>query len=422
MHRARSRASPRSREHRAHQRSSSTARPAVGTHAPNRSSPVATAPLKKPMPSHVESHLRDALQRVAPGTALREGLERILRGRTGAIIVLGDGKAVADVSAGGFAINIEFTPARLRELAKMDGGIVLSRDTSQIRSAAVHFMPNSDRDATESGTRHRTAEHVSVVTGLPVVTVSASMNIIALFVDGHRHTLDRPEVILDRANQALNTLERYRERLESVMDHLTSQELEGSASVRDLALALQRQEMVRRIVSEISSYALELGTEGRLVTLQLEELAAGTEGNTDTLLRDYGALRLLAADAGSRLPAGLEYLLEPDLEEDEVVARQTASLAELSSADLVDLGCVAQILGVNPGTSSIDQVVEPRGLRLLGHVRNLPRGVAERLAEQLGGLQGILAAEPSELKAVEGVGEHRARIIRETLGRIAEHH
>ncbi len=372
------------------------------------------------MPSSYDALLKDTLLRTAPGTALREGLERILRGRTGALIVLGESKKVSEVSTGGFLIHTEFSAARLRELAKMDGGIVLNKDATMIHSAAVHFMPDSTIEAIESGTRHRTAERMSVDTGFPVIAVSASMNIIALFINGHRYSLDRTELILERANQALNTLERYRERLESVMQHLSTQEIEASVSLRDVATAVQRQEMVRRIVGEISTYALELGTEGRLVTLQLEELASGTEGNTELLLRDYAGIlpaERASSSAASDLP---DFVSDDTLEEGGVIQAQLAALASLSNAQLVDLAEVAAILGVHEGLESLDDLVEPRGHRLLSQMRNVPKTVSDRIVEHFGGLQSLLAASIEELMEVEGVGGHRARIVRETLSRMAE--
>ncbi|GAA1352055.1 DNA integrity scanning diadenylate cyclase DisA [Falsarthrobacter nasiphocae] len=386
-----------------------------------------------------DSLLRETLKRVAPGTPLREGLERILRGRTGALIVLGEGPEIDSISHGGFVIDTEFTPARLRELAKMDGGIVLSRDGSRIRSAAVHLLPQSATTATESGTRHRTAEQTSLATGMPVITVSASMNIISLFTDGTRYALDRPELILERANQALNTLERYRERLESVMHHLTQQELEATVSVRELATAVQRQEMVRRIIHEISTYTLELGAEGRLVTLQLEELASGTEGNTELLLRDYAGLDIHdrahpgaegsssaqpttagAAPKAPQEPASPKAEAAAAKATAKVIADQLAALAELTSAELVDLSKVAAILGVESSVQSLDRLVQPRGHRILGQIRNLPRSVSDRIVARFDGLQGLLAASTEELMSVDGVGEQRARIVRETLSRMAE--
>jgi diadenylate cyclase len=159
---------------------------------------------------------RAALAAVAPGTALRDGLERILRGSTGALIVLGFDQAVADLCSGGFELNVEFSATRLRELAKMDGAIVLDGAAHTIVRAAVQLVPDPSIPTDEAGTRHRTAERVARQTQHTVISVSKSMRIIALFIDGTRFVLEESAAVLSHANQALATLERYRRRLDEI--------------------------------------------------------------------------------------------------------------------------------------------------------------------------------------------------------------
>jgi diadenylate cyclase len=344
-----------------------------------------------------EDALKATLARVAPGTALRDGLERILRGRTGALIVLGYDKQVEDISSGGFDIGIEFSPTRLRELAKMDGAIVCDKDAATIFKAAVQLVPDPSIPTQESGTRHRTAERVAIQTGLPVISVSQSMQIIALYVDGIRHVLEGSEPVLARANQALATLERYRARLDQVTNSLSALEIEAMVTLRDVAVTLQRQEMVRRISEEISQYVLELGVDGRLLSLQLDELTSGLGPDSGMILRDYSGVK-----GGIDVDAALE------------------TLQTFSSTDLIDLGRIASVLGIQPGTDSLEAVVQPRGYRLLSAVKSVPRAVADRLVDHFGGLQNLMAANIDDLMAVDGIGEQRARLIREGLSRIAE--
>jgi diadenylate cyclase len=230
-----------------------------------------------------EESLRATLGRVAPGTPLRDGLERILRGRTGALIVLGSDRTIDSICSGGFDIGIEFSPTRLRELAKMDGAIICDKDAGNILRAAVQLVPDSSIETQESGTRHRTAERVAKQTGVPVISVSQSMQIIALYVNGLRHVLEGSENVLARANQALATLERYVARLDQVTSSLSALEIEAMVTVRDVAVTLQRQEMVRRISEEISQYVLELGDDGRLLSLQLDELTVGRGPGSDVI-------------------------------------------------------------------------------------------------------------------------------------------
>jgi len=343
--------------------------------------------------------LRATLAAVAPGTALRDGLERILRGGTGALIVLGYDKVVEGLCTGGFVLDVEFSATRLRELAKMDGAIVVDRDCTKIVRAAVQMVPDPAIPTDESGTRHRTADRVNKQTGLPVISVSQSMSIIALYVDDARYVLEASTQILSRANQALATLERYKLRLDEVSGTLSALEIEDLVTVRDVCAVAQRLEMVRRIAHEIESYVVELGTDGRLLTLQLDELIAGVEPDRELVARDY-----LPAATGRRA---------------RTVADVMTDLDALDSLELLDLSAVARALGLSGG-EGVDSVVSPRGYRLLARVPRLPGAVVDRLVEHFGSLQKLLAASIDDLQTVDGVGESRARSVREGLSRLAE--
>ncbi len=230
---------------------------------------------------------RDALAVVAPGTALRDGLERIVRGNTGALVVLGSDPVVAAICSGGFELDAPFSATRLRELAKMDGAIVVDRDGDRILRAAVQLVPDPRLPTQESGTRHRTAERVARQTGFPVITVSKSMRTIAVFTGGQRYVLEDSSALLARAHQALATLERYKRRADNAAGALTALEIEDRATVRDIAIAAQRLEMAARVTGEIAGYLVELGTDGGLLSMQLDELVAGTAEERALLLRDY---------------------------------------------------------------------------------------------------------------------------------------
>ena len=218
-----------------------------------------------------------ALRLVAPGTQLREGLDRILQARMGALIVVGDGPEVLSVCSGGFLLDAEFTPQRLSELAKMDGAIILASDTSRVARANVHLVPDPNVPTSENGTRHRTAERVGRQLDVPVITASEDMSLVAIHRRGEKHTLEPIPRVLARADQALQILGRYKSRLDAVSGSLSALEVEDLVTVRDVATVLQRAEMVRRIAEEIEGYVIELGADGRMVMLQLEELVGGVE-------------------------------------------------------------------------------------------------------------------------------------------------
>ena len=347
-----------------------------------------------------EDLLRTTLAAVAPGTALRDGLERILRGNTGGLIVLGHDRAVEALCTGGFTLDVEFSATRLRELAKMDGAVVVTSDLNRIVRAGVQLVPDPNIPTEETGTRHRTAERVAKQTGNPVISVSQSMRIIALYVDGRRYVLDDSAAILSRANQALATLERYKLRLDEVAGTLSALEIEDLVTVRDAMAVLQRLEMVRRIAAEIEGYVVELGTDGRLLILQLDELMAGVEGERELVVRDY-----LVTGSGRRQRTVEQALTELDV---------------LTGGDLLDLQVIGKALGYAASADALEAAVSPRGYRLLAKVPRLPRLVVDRLVEHFGGLQKLLAAGIDDLQTVEGVGETRARSVREGLSRLAE--
>ncbi|CAA9301398.1 MAG: DNA integrity scanning protein DisA [uncultured Friedmanniella sp.] len=339
------------------------------------------------------SGLFEHLARMAPGTPLRDGFERILRGRTGALVVLGRNHVSDAVSTGGFGLDVPFSPTALRELAKMDGAIVLDLECDRIVSAGVQLMPDASIGTVETGTRHRTADRVARQSGLPVVSVSASMSTISLFIDGHRHVFEQSDAILSRANQALQTLERYRARVSEVTVRLSSLEVQDQVTVSDVALVAQRLEMVRRLNAELDGYVVELGSDGRLLALQLYELSAGLDDLRELLERDYRP----DGDAGFSF----------------------ASLAGLDLSELLDPLAVARTLGFG-GQNHLDTRVSARGYRQVAQINRLPVGLGARLIEHFGSLQALFGATSTELQAVEGVGESRARTIRDGLLRLAD--
>ncbi|MDR1426654.1 MAG: DNA integrity scanning diadenylate cyclase DisA [Bifidobacteriaceae bacterium] len=345
-----------------------------------------------------EELMRATLVSVAPGTELRDGLDRVLRGRTGALVVLGFDPLVESISSGGFALDVEFSAPRLRELAKMDGAVIVDRAHNRIVRAGVQLLPDSRIETGESGTRHRTAERVAKQTGFPAISVSQSMHTVAIYAGGLRHVLEDTDEIASRAKQALATLERYRDRLDEVSGTLSALEVEDLVTVRDVAQVAQRSEMVGRIADEIDSMVLELGTEGRLLHLQYEELVSGVATDRRLLVQDY--------------LAGL-----PNAES---VATALATLRGTDQATLLELDPTAAVLGLAESAADLDSPVSPRGYRLIHRIPRVPTQIATRLVEHFGTLQRILAATMEDLQGVEGVGDQLARAIREGLSRIAE--
>lgn len=344
--------------------------------------------------------LRETVGRLAPGTALRDGLERILRGRTGALIVLGYDDGVEAICDGGFAIDVRYAPTRLRELSKMDGAVVLSSDGSRIMRANVQLVPDPSIPTDESGTRHRSAERSAIQTGYPVISVSHSMSIVTVYVAGERHVVADSATILSRANQAIATLERYKTRLDEVSRQLSTAEIEDFVTLRDVMTVVQRLEMVRRISQEIDNDAVELGTDGRQLRLQLEELLGGNDTARELIMRDYHA--------------------NPEPPTKAQVASTLDELDTLSDTELLDFTALARVFGYPSTAEAQDISLAARGYRAMAGIPRLQFAHVDLLVRSFGSLQGLLAASASDLQQVEGIGAMWARHVREGLSQLAE--
>ncbi|HEY3019500.1 MAG TPA: DNA integrity scanning diadenylate cyclase DisA [Solirubrobacteraceae bacterium] len=344
-----------------------------------------------------EPRLVKALEMVAPGTALREGLDNILHARTGGLLVIGEPDELSFLFSGGIKLEVDYTAPLLFQLAKMDGAIVLNANATKIAAANVQLIPDPTILSLETGTRERTAERVSKQTDSLVVAVSQRREVVSLYVDGAKYVLDEIPVVLAKANQALATLDKYRTRLDQVSTRLTALEFEGGATLHDVLTVLQRAELVTRMAVEIERYIVELGTEGRLIEMQLEETMVGVAADKAALVHDY-----LAENTDDAFAAALD------------------QVGRLPHQDLLDFGRLAEVLGYDRKLNTLDYPVSPRGYRILGRIPRLPRLVVSNIVRDFGGLDEMLAATDSELEAVEGVGEIRAKDIREGLRRLQE--
>ncbi|AWB84646.1 DNA integrity scanning diadenylate cyclase DisA [Corynebacterium liangguodongii] len=350
-------------------------------------------------PSDPSARLRDTLELLAPGTALRDGLERIQRGHTGGLIVLGDDDAVVDICDGGIEFDVPFSPTLLRELSKMDGAVVLSSDLSRIVRANVQLVPSPSYPTAETGTRHRAAERTALHTGVPTVSVSASMNTLTLYAHGQRHLLDEPAVLTARANQALSTVERYRGRLDLAGQRLFVAEMNDYATVADVLNVLQRQLMLQRAVGDMDRGIVELGVDSRQLALQLTELRGTIDEDVEMLVRDYIAAATVPGD--------------------EQVAEALASLGQLPDSELLNTALLARALGLPATEENLMQSVAPRGYRALSRVPRVQKFLMDHVVAEFGTLAELLSADPERLAGAEHVSPLWARHIYEGLRRMA---
>jgi diadenylate cyclase len=339
-----------------------------------------------------------AIETIAPGTPIRQAVDDVIRSHEGALIVIGDPAELSFLYSGGIRLDAPFRPQLLYELAKMDGAIIVDAAIKRLAWANVQLMPDSTIPSEETGTRHRTAERVAKQTGALVVSVSQQRETVTVFVGPARYQLDPVADVLAKTNQALGTLETYRQRLEQVLTRLTALEFQNAVVLDDVLVTLQRAEMTSRMAERIKRDCVELGSEGRLIRLQLEELVGNVPADRDAIVRDYHAV---SADAEATL--ALE------------------GLRALRYQDLLEFDRLVELLGYPRGSSPLDTSVQPRGYRVLSHIPRVPDMVVRRVVADFGSLDTVVRASQRDLEAVDGVGAVRAREIREGLRRLQEH-
>ncbi len=342
--------------------------------------------------------LLSALKQVAPGTPLRSGIDDIIRAELGALIVIGDPNELAFLFSGGMRLDLPLTSQLLYELAKMDGAIVVSRDLQKLVYANVQLMPDTSIASSETGTRHRTAERVAKQTDALVVSISQQRETVTIFVGDLRYQLGEISDTLARTNQALGTLETYRTRLDQGLTRLTALEFQSAVVLDDVLVVLQRAEMTTRMAAEIDRNCVELGEEGRLIRMQLDELMEDVPRDKAAIVNDY------------------ERTGEP--------ANAAASLEKLSRIEypkVLEFEELAEALGYPRETNPLDHSVQPRGYRVLSHIPRLPDSVIRHVVRDFESLDAVVRASHRDLEAVDGVGAVRAREIREGLRRLQEH-
>jgi diadenylate cyclase len=345
-----------------------------------------------------DPQLLAAIEKIAPGTPLRQAVDDIIRSHEGALIVIGDPHELSFLYSGGLKLDAPYRPQLLYELAKMDGAIIVDSAIKRLAWANVQLMPDPTIPSVETGTRHRTAERVAKQTGALVVSVSQQRETVTIFVGQARYQLDPVADVLAKTNQALGTLETYRMRLDQVMTRLTALEFQNAVVLDDVLVTLQRAEMTSRMAERIDRDTIELGSEGRLIRLQLEELVGNVPAERDAIVRDYHA-----AGGGPEATLALE------------------GLRALAYQGLLDFDRLGELLGVARGVSALDHSMQPRGYRVLSHIPRLPESAVRKVVAHFDSLDAVVRASQRDLEAVEGVGSVRAREIREGLRRLQEH-
>ena len=338
-----------------------------------------------------EEAFREALLLMAPGTTIRNAISAIIQSGTGALLCFGNPKRLLSLSEGGVSLDEQVTPQILYELSKMDGAIILNEDGTRIHAANRFLKPNAKLHSDETGTRHRTAQRLADQANCMVIAVSSRRSSVTLYCHDKRHMLDTIPTLVNKAVQAVQTLEKYMGALNQAMQELTVREFQDVVTIFDVCKAVQRTEMVLRISNEIEPYIIELGTEGRLIGLQMEELLLPVK-EAKLTVKDY-----------YRAKSNFGY------------TEAAAKISDISQNELLSLGSISQALGYGPKLRSIDTYLSPRGYRVLTSTHRLSNQIIENLVQRFGSLQAVMRAPKDDLVEVEGVGEVLAERVRVSL-------
>lgn len=341
--------------------------------------------------------IEEVLKQIAPGTQIRNGLENILNAKTGALIAIADNPEIMNLVDGGFKLDVDFTPARLYELAKMDGAIILSSDFKRILYANTQLIPSPNITTSETGTRHRTAERTAKQTGGMVISISQRRGIITLFKGNSRYVLKDSATVISKANQALQIVEKYKKVFDNKINVLNEYEFNDIVTLENVITAIQRAEMVMKIVEEVNKAIDELGEEGRFLQMQLAETVGDLEKEEQFIIKDY-------------IAPGKKRTSEKIVDE----------LRKIEYEKLLKSDKIANLLGYEAFDNYDEVGVYTRGYRILNKIPRMPSNIVENLVKSFKSFQHILVADIQRLDDVDGIGEVRARTIKQSLKRMQE--
>ena len=322
-----------------------------------------------------------------PGEPLRKGVDLIADKKTGALIVIGNSNKLEKISSGGIALkNCIYSPEMLSELAKMDGAIIVDESISNILKANVHLNPSDNLQTSETGTRHRTAERVSIETGLKVLAVSEESSAIKVFHNLKVRELEEPSVILGRVNESLQSVDRMRRRFDEVLLELGELEIEDTITNQQVLTVIQRGELLTRLANQVNIEAVNLGEEAGIVMIQIESLESGVENTLSLVLKDH-------------LPS----------KKYRNIKKVKDQISNLTYEELNTISHLGSVLHMEP----LDEISTPRGFRVLARLPGLPDNLHDPLIQKFKTLPKLLGAPTEKLFQVDGIGRNRAQQLRE---------
>ena len=332
--------------------------------------------------NELQKRMEQAIRLTAPGQPIRTALDMIIAGHLGALICVGDTENVLAAGNDGFPLNISFTSNRLFELSKMDGAIVIDGDLTQILRANFHLNPDPSLATSETGMRHRTAARMSVLTDAIVISVSARRAVVNVYVHGKSYEIQPVTTIMSSVNQLVATLQ------------TTRQSLDDYVTLADITGIFSSFEIMQQAKTELKDCIVKLGNQGKLVQMQLEQLAGSSmDTEYDLMIRDY------ASDSSE---ANAEKI--------------RAELARMTPKDLSDPQHVAAVLGYDDLDE--DSVMTPLGLRTLSRVSVVRDGVAEKIVDEYGSLQELMDDISEDPERLGDFGVNNPAILADSLYRM----
>ena len=328
-----------------------------------------------------------AENQLIPGQPLRNGVDLVADKKTGALIVIGTSAKLEKISSGGITLNnCAYTPEMLSELAKMDGAIIVDANVNNILKANVHLNPSDNIPTSQTGTRHRTAERVSVETELSVIAVSEESSTIKVFSDNSVNELEESSIIFGKVNESLQSIDRTRRRFDDAVLELGELEVENTLTNQQVLEVIQRGELLGRLSQQVRKEATDLGEDSGLVMIQIDSLESGVRNTLDLVLKDH-------------LPAKRFRNINKAVEE----------IANLTYEELN----LIQHLGSVLFMESLDEVSTSKGYRILARLPGLPDNLHDSLIQKFKTLPNLLTASTDKLFEVEGIGRSRAQQLRE---------
>jgi len=322
-----------------------------------------------------------------PGQSLRIGVDLIADKKAGALIVIGSTPKLDKISSGGITLyNCEYSPEMLSELSKMDGAIIVDDSVTKILKANVHLNPSDSITTTQTGTRHRTAERTSAMTGLTVIAVSEETSLIKVFENFKTIELEESAAILAKVNESLQSVDRMRRRFDDAVTTLGELEIENTLTNQEVLEVIQRGELLTRLANQVKTEALKLGKDAGLIMIQIDSLESGVLNTLNLVLKDH-------------LPS----------KKFRTTIKANNEISKLSYDELNAVEHLGNVLSKLP----LDDISVSKGYRVLARLPNLPENLHDQIIQKFKTLPKLLSASPEKLYEVEGIGRSRAQQLRD---------